>query len=105
MTDLTALVQPAPSRLTAQIQPAPWNGTGGIGWGAAVSSLAARTLALVVCFPFKPGTLLAVRLEGVRTRRTVLARVQEAAERMDGNWQLGCELANALSDEELHELL
>jgi hypothetical protein len=105
MTALTALVQPAPSRLATRAQVQPVEGTSGIGWGAAVCSLETRAVVLLVCYPFKLGTLLAVRLEGDRARHTVLARVQEAAESQDGSWRLGCELANALSDEELRDLL
>jgi hypothetical protein len=114
MTNLTALVQPTAYPVGnggvtgrgrggkgALVQPA----EGGIGWGAAVVNLGACGLGLLLCFPFKPGTVLAVRLEKAGRYRTVMACVREAAERGDGSWLVGCDLTPALSDEELQNLL
>jgi hypothetical protein len=114
MTDLTALVEclggpetvppGGPPLPAAPEHPARRNGSG-IGWGAAVYSLDAQALRLLLCYPFKRGTWLAVHLQGKQAQRTVLACVQEAAELPQGSWLVGCSLPQALNAEELQNLL
>jgi hypothetical protein len=115
MTHLTALVRPASVLKQAAARNAssrpgkaallpPADSPGGISWGAAVRTLAAGSLELVVCYPFRPGTVLAVRLEGRHASRTVLARVREATDQGDGAWLISGELTGTLTDHELGAL-
>jgi hypothetical protein len=118
MTDLTAFVQAASqSRLPTgeprssarprpreALVPAP-ESRDDIGWGAVVRNLCAGGLGLLLCYPFKPGTLLAISLQTSRLRRTLFAHVTNATERADGRWLLGCEFTSRLSEQELATLL
>jgi hypothetical protein len=75
-------------------------------WGATVQDVSLGGLGLLVCYPFKPGTLLAVELRTARgAPRTVLARVVHAHDQADGSWVVGCEFSRRLSADELNELL
>src|SRR5262249_3454592 len=69
-------------------------------WGAVVQNVSAGGLGLRLCYPFPPGTHLAVEFDLAGTRRTLLARVLPVREQEDGTWFLGCELANRLTDAE-----
>jgi hypothetical protein len=76
-----------------------------ISWGARVQDVSAGGLGLRLCYPFKPGAALAVDLRDDAGRtRTFLVRVVHAADQADGTWFLGCEFANALSEEEMAQL-
>jgi hypothetical protein len=114
MTQLTALVQPAAAPLDLRLTGAPsgvavrvrpLEADTGIGWGAAVRELGPHELALVLCYPFKPGSVLVVQLEKSRLRRTVLAEVVTATDLGDGSWLLRCALPRALDPDELQALL
>jgi hypothetical protein len=73
-------------------------------WGALVRDLSAGGVGLTLCYPFKPGTSLAIELVGARGICTLLARVVHVTDRCDGTWFLGCEFVNRLSDEEAASL-
>jgi hypothetical protein len=77
-----------------------------ISWGAKVHDVSRGGLGLLLCYPFKPGTFLAVDLRcGQAASRTVLVRVVHATDQADGTWSVGCEFAAPLSDAELAALL
>jgi hypothetical protein len=77
-----------------------------ISWGAKVQDISRGGLGLLLCYPFKAGTFLAVDLRGGDGgSRTVLLRVVHAADQADGTWLVGGELAAPLSDAELAALL
>ena len=77
-----------------------------IGWGAKVQDISRGGVGLLLCYPFKPGTFLAVDLGlGQAVSRSVLVRVVHATDQADGTWLVGCQFANALSEEELAALL
>jgi len=75
-------------------------------WGATVQTISEGGLGLLLCYPFKPGTHLAVELRNpAGIARTILARVVHAHDLTDGTWQVGCELTRRLSPNELAELV
>jgi hypothetical protein len=77
-----------------------------ISWGAKVHDISRGGLALLLCYPFKPGTLLAVDLRlGRAPSRTLLVRVVHVADQADSTWSLGCEFAAPLSEQELAVLM
>jgi hypothetical protein len=73
-----------------------------IAWGATVQDISAGGVGLLICYPFKPGTFLAVDLVGGHEgSRTVLVRVVHVTDQSDGTWFVGCEFALPLSEEEV----
>ncbi len=73
-----------------------------ISWGATVQDISAGGVGLLICYPFKPGTFLAVDLSaGHGGSRTVLARVVHVTDQSDGTWFVGCEFALPLNEEEV----
>jgi hypothetical protein len=73
-----------------------------ISWGAIIQDISRGGLALLLCYPFKPGTLLAVDLRiGAAPSRTLLVRVVHVADQADSTWLLGCEFVAPLSEQEL----
>lgn len=79
-----------------------------LGWGAQICDLSRTGVGLWVCFPFKPGSYLAVDLAGrdpKRAAKTALTRVVQIRERDDGTWHLGCEFLAPLTDDELAQLV
>jgi hypothetical protein len=76
-----------------------------ISWGATVQDVSAGGVGLLICYPFKPGTFLAVDLRiGHAHLRTLLVRVVHVSDLTDGTWSIGCEFAAPLSPGELAEL-
>jgi hypothetical protein len=76
-----------------------------ITWGAIVENLSRAGLALRLCYPFKPGTFLAVELRAGVVKRTLLARVVHVNDLKNGTWFLGCELAHPLAETDVALLL
>ena len=72
-------------------------------WGAHVHDISATGIGLRLCYPFKPGTHLAINLQTPRPR-SLLARVIHVADQSDGTWFLGCELVKELDGPSLDEL-
>jgi hypothetical protein len=84
----------------------PTEGGDAIWWGATVRDLSSTGIGLTLCFPFRPGTYLAVDLTGpLGGRRTLLTRVVHARDLADGTWHVGCELVKPLSDSELELII
>lgn len=77
---------------------------GAMAWGATVQNISASGIGLVLCFPFKPGSHLAVTLQANQARRTFLVRVVHALDQSDGTWLLGCEFAQQLPAEEIDDI-
>jgi len=73
-------------------------------WGARVKSVSTRGMALVLCYPFKAGALLAVEMTHQRQPGSQLVKVVHVADQSDGTWLLGCEFVNPLSEAELTAL-
>ena len=72
-------------------------------WGATVQDLSAGGIGLNLCYPFKPGTYLAVHVQNVDSRCTLLGRVVHVSDQSDGTWFIGCELVKPI--ENMVELL
>ena len=68
----------------------------GMSWGAVVQDLSATGVGLLLCYPFKAGTWLAIELQDVAGPRTLLGQVTHATDRSDGTWHIGCELVKQL---------
>ena len=76
-----------------------------ISWGAKVHDISRGGLGLLLCYPFKPGTFLAVDLQSSRAvSRTLLVRVVHVTDQADGSWFVGCEFAAPLTEEEVAAL-
>jgi hypothetical protein len=73
-------------------------------WGAVVRDVSADGLGLRLCYPFHPGTHLAIEIDLGGSVRALLARVVHVREQGDGTWFLGCELASRLADAEVEAL-
>jgi hypothetical protein len=116
----TALVQPvAPSvladferrastrhALIAQGLARPVEGQDAIWWGATVFDLSNTGIGLSLCFPFRPGTYLAVDLHGPDgSNRSLLAKVIHARDQADGTWHVGCEFVKPLSDSDVEVMV
>jgi len=78
-----------------------------LSWGAQVHDVSAHGIGLIVCYPFKPGTYLAIDIDGypAATRRTLLARVVHAQDQADGSWKVGCEFVKQLTQSEVELLV
>ena|SRR6266446_1750883 len=75
-------------------------------WGATVQDISSTGIGIRLCFPFKPGTYLAMDLKAPEgLNRTILSRVVHVRDQADGTWQLGCEFVKALNDDELQTLI
>jgi hypothetical protein len=83
----------------------PLQGEDPITWGGTVKDLSAGGLNLAVCFPFRPGTTLAVDLGSVTGGRTVVCQVVHVHDHADGTWTLGCELLRPLSAGDVAQIL
>jgi PilZ domain len=73
----------------------------GFSWGASIRDLSRTGVGLIVCFPFRTGTYLAVELRG----STMLTRVVHVRDRNDGSYQVGCEFLRPLADDEIDRLI
>jgi hypothetical protein len=83
----------------------PLDTTNVINWGSTVVNVSRSGVGLVLCYPFKLGTFLAVDLESVHGIRTLLVRVAQVTDRTDGTWLVGCEFTRPLGDDELSVLV
>lgn len=76
-----------------------------VSWGGTIQDISAGGLGLSVCYPFSPGTLLAIELRTPSGRgRTLLAKVVHAQDQANGTWLLGCAFAKPLSQAEAESL-
>lgn len=77
-----------------------------LSWGAQVRDVSAAGIGLTICYPFKPGTYLAIDLQkGTAGARTLLARVVHAQDQADGTWAIGCEFVKQLTPSDVDLLL
>lgn len=77
-----------------------------LSWGAVVHDISAGGLGVTLCFPFRPGTYLAVDLRHPSgASRTLMVRVLHVNDQSDGQWRLGCEFIKPLTPSELEMLL
>jgi hypothetical protein len=79
----------------------------GMAWGGNVKDISAGGLKLGICFPFSPGTFLAIELQSAAgaVSRAFVCRVVHVHDHADGTWTLGCEFIKPLSDSEVDLLL
>lgn len=79
----------------------------GMGWGGTVKDISTGGLKLGICFPFSPGTFLAVEMQSPAgaVSRALVCRVAHVHDHADGTWTLGCEFIKPLSDREVELLL
>ncbi len=79
----------------------------GMAWGGTVKDVSAGGLKLGLCFPFSPGTYLAVDLQSPTgsLNRTLVCRVVHVHDDADGTWILGCEFIKPLTDSEVELLV
>ena len=69
-----------------------------LSWGAVVNDISPGGVAVTLCYPFRPGTFLAVELQcpgGMM--RTLMVRVMHVHDLTDGMWRLGCEFVKPLT--------
>jgi hypothetical protein len=83
----------------------PLDAADGMSWGAIVRDISTGGISLSLCFPFRPGTHLAIDLQSDRGLvRSLLTRVLHVHDQNDGTWLLGCEFIKQLSDSEFENL-
>lgn len=77
-----------------------------LSWGAVVHDISAGGVGITLCFPFRPGTYLAVDLQGPGGAvRTLMVRVVHVHDQRDGQWRLGCEFIKPLTQSEMELFL
>jgi hypothetical protein len=79
----------------------------GMAWGGTVRDISTGGLKLGICFPFSPGTFLAVEMQstGGTVSRAFVCSVVHVHDHADGTWTLGCEFIKPLSDSEVELLV
>jgi hypothetical protein len=71
-------------------------------WGAVVNDISSGGVSVTLCYPFRPGTYLAVDLSCASgIVRTLMVRVIHVHDQRDGMWRLGCEFLKPLTLSEL----
>jgi hypothetical protein len=71
-------------------------------WGAVVNDISAGGVGVTLCYPFRPGTYLAVDLQSPGgTLRTLMVRVLHVHDQVDGMWRLGCEFVKPLTQSDM----
>ncbi len=77
-----------------------------LSWGAVVNDITPGGASITVCFPFRPGTYLAIDLQSdTGTVRTLMVRVLHVNDQVDGRWRLGCEFIKPLSESDVELLV
>ncbi len=66
-------------------------------WGATVQDLSAGGIGLKLCYPFKPGTYLAINVQNSEPC-TLLGRVIHVSDQADGTWFIGCEFVKQINN-------
>ena len=73
-----------------------------LSWGAVVQDISSGGIGLTLCYPFRPGTYLAVDIPTLSgTLRSMMVRVVHVDDQNDGLWRLGCEFVKSLSESEM----
>jgi hypothetical protein len=82
----------------------PIDGGETMSWGAVVNDISTGGLGITLCYPFRPGTFLAVDLQNlVGQSRTLMVRVLHVHDEVDGRWRLGCGFIKPLSPSEMEQ--
>jgi PilZ domain len=82
----------------------PVEGGGTVSWGAVVHDISTGGLGISLCYPFRPGTFLAVELQNLSgLSRTLMVRVLHVHDETDGRWRLGCGFVKPLSQSEMEQ--
>jgi hypothetical protein len=77
-----------------------------LSFGAVVTDVSATGVSVKLCFPFRPGTFLAIDLQtGNNMVRTLMVRVQHVHDLSDGQWRLGCEFVKPLTESDMDLIL
>ena len=77
-----------------------------ISWGAMVHDISSGGMGITLCYPFRPGTFLAVDLQNPAGMvRTLMVRVLHVHDQTDGQWHLGCEFVKPLTESDMELLL
>jgi hypothetical protein len=77
-----------------------------LSWGAVVSDLSDRGVGITLCYPFRPGTYLAVEMQSPGGKlRTLMVRVLHVHDQSDGQWRLGCEFVKPLTESDMRLFL
>jgi hypothetical protein len=77
-----------------------------LSWGAVVQDISTTGVGLTLCYPFRPGTYLAVEIPTLSgTMRTMLVRVVRVDDQRDGMWRLGCEFIKPLTESDMDVIL
>jgi PilZ domain len=120
MSQYSALVQPVSARTLANVErrasirhgvamealSRPLDGQDAIWWGATVRDLSSSGIGLSLCYPFRPGTYLAIDLQSSAGQyRTLLTRVVQARDQADGTWHIGCEFVKQLTDSDVELMI
>jgi hypothetical protein len=121
MSEYTALVQkiPAPTKSNVEKRMSarfacnlealsrPLDAPETICWGAAVHDISSGGIGLKLCYPFKPGTYLAIDLCTTHgNNRMLLGRVAHVHDQCsDGTWLVGCEFITQLTDSDVALLI
>ncbi len=76
-------------------------------WQAMVRDISCTGIGLLLPRRFEPGSLLAIELTEATEgrRRLLLGRVARAEPQPDGNWLIGCTMANPLTEDEVRLLI
>lgn len=73
-----------------------------LSWGAMVNDISMGGVNVTLCYPFRPGTFLAVELQTPNGMvRTLMVRVLHVHDRADGMWDLGCEFIKPLTESDM----
>ena len=73
-----------------------------LSWGAVVHDISPGGVGITLCFPFRPGTFLAVEMQCAGGMvRTLMVRVQHVHDQRDGQWRLGCEFVKPLTQSDM----
>ena len=67
-------------------------------WGATVQDISAGGIGLTLCYPFKPGTYLAINVQNPQKPCSLLGRVIHVSDQSDGTWFIGCEFIKQINN-------
>jgi hypothetical protein len=78
-----------------------------IGWGAKVRNISRTGVGLNLCFSFRAGTKLAIKIHCPEREKhaIVLSKVVHIRDQLDGSWHVGCQFFEPISERDLELLL
>jgi len=83
----------------------PLESTNVISWGTTVVDASHSGVGLILCYPFKPGTFLALDVENADRVFTFLVCVTRVTDRSDGTWLVGCDFTCPVSADDFRGLI